>query len=95
MKLDPSSFARAVAVVSAVLAALCSVIFAVAPQAAFRFVAWAYHSDFSGMARPVTVGGACVGLMVTASVAGGAAWLVASLYNRLASGSGPARPERP
>ena len=78
---------RAVAVaqtfVGAVLFLVCSLAVALFPDAAAKFTGFAFHTDLSGVARPISFGGFLVGLIVFSLGFGLVSALAAGVYNSL------------
>lgn len=78
---------RAVAVgqtfVGAVLFLVCSLLVALFPEATAKFTGFAFHTDLSGIARPVSFGGFLVGLVVFSLGFGLVSALAAGVYNNL------------
>jgi hypothetical protein len=85
--LNSGAFATAQAVAAAALFIICSLLVAFLPDATVRFTQYAFHTNLSAAMSPVGVGGFCVGLLLVSVGWGLFAWLVASVYNRLASGA--------
>ena len=81
MKLNIKAVAIAEAAVAGILFILCRLIFTVAPETTLASTKYLFHTDWSGIAVPVTWGGFFLGFVVfTAFMAVvGAAW--AWLYN--------------
>lgn len=87
MKLNVKALAIAQGAVAGILFVLCRLVFTLAPDATLASMKYLFHTDWSGVALPVTWGGFFLGLVVWMVFAAlvGAAW--ASIYNRLASES--------
>ena len=84
MKLNIKAIAIAEAVVAGILFVLCRLLFALAPDTTLAAMKYLFHTDWTGIAVPVTWGGFFLGLVffmaLTAVV--GAVW--AWFYNRFA-----------
>ena len=84
MKLNVKAIAIAQGAVAGVLFVSCRLVFTLAPDATLGAVKYLFHTDWSGVAVPVTWRGFFLGLVVLMGFAAlvGAAWT--SIYNRLA-----------
>jgi hypothetical protein len=87
MKLNVKAVAIAQGAVAGILFVLCRLVFTLAPDGTLAAMKYLLHTDWSGVAVPVTWGGFFLGLVVFTVFAAlvGAAW--ASIYNRLAGES--------
>lgn len=78
---------RAVAVtqtvVGAILFLVCSLIVVLFPDAAAKFTAFAFHTDLTGVVRPLSFIGFVVGLFAFSLGFGMVSALAAGLYNNL------------
>ena len=84
MKLNVKAIAVAHAAVAGILFVLCRLLFTLAPDATLAGMKYLLHTDWTGIAVPVTWGGFFLGLVVWMVFAAlvGALW--AWLYNRIA-----------
>ena len=78
---------RAVAVtqtlIGAALFLVCSLLVFFFPKAAAQFIGFAFHTDLSGMARPISFVGFLVGLIIFSLGFGLVSALAAGVYNNL------------
>lgn len=83
MRLNVKAMAIAQGTVAGILFVLCRLVFTLAPESTLAAMKYLLHTDWSGVALPVTCGGFFLGLVVWMVFAAlvGAAW--ASVYNRL------------
>ena len=86
MRLNTRALALAAAAVTAVTFAICAFFVAVAPGTTSAFFSYVLHLDLTALARPLTWGSFCVGLLALTIVAGAVAGLLGWLYNALAHG---------
>jgi len=84
MKLNVWAFARAAAIVTAVVFTICAFFVAVAPEASVAFFGYLFHIELTALTRPITWGSFFAGLLGSGLgmflFAGAVAWL----YNRIA-----------
>ena len=83
MKLNIRAFTIAQTVVAAILFTVCSFFVGFLPDATLSFTRYAFHTDLSGIMRPLNVGGFIVGLLVTSFGWGLLSLIMASVYNGL------------
>jgi hypothetical protein len=83
MKLNIRAFAIAQTVVAAILFIVCSFFVGFLPDATMSFTRYAFHTDLSGIMRPLSFGGFIVGLLVTSLGWGLLSLIMASVYNSL------------
>lgn len=78
---------RAVAVtqtfIGATLFLFCSLLVFFFPKAAAKFTGFAFHTDLSGMTRPITFEGFIIGLLVFSLGFGLVSALASGMYNNL------------
>ena len=87
MKLNIKAIAIAHGAVAGILFVLCRLVFTLAPDGSLAAMKYLFHTDWSGVAVPMTWGGFSLGLVLFGLFAAlvGAVW--ASIYNWLASES--------
>ena len=83
MKLNIRAFTIAQTVVAAILFTVCSFFVGFLPDATLNFTRYAFHTDLSGIMRPLSFGGFIVGLLVASLGWGLLSLIVASVYNGL------------
>ena len=91
MRLDIRSFALAAGTTAALLFVICSLAVWLDPIATTAFAGAIIHADLSGLARPLTLGTFCLGLVVWTIGTGAAFGFAGWVYNRLAIRSGTLR----
>lgn len=82
-RLNVRAVGVAQAFVGAVLFLLCSLLVVFFPEATAKFTGFAFHTDLSGVARPLSLGGFLVGLIVFSLGFGLVSALAAGVYNNL------------
>lgn len=83
MKLDVRAYAIAQAIAAAILFIVCAFFVGFLPDASLKFTKYAFHTDLSGIMRPLDFGGFIVGLLVFSVGFGLLSLAAASIYNRL------------
>ena len=83
MKLNIRAFTIAQTVVASILFTVCSFFVGFLPDATLSFTRYAFHTDLSGIMRPLSFGGFIVGLLVTSFGWGLLSLIMASIYNGL------------
>lgn len=83
MKLDAVKFGYAVAIVSAISWAICSLFVMLIPGRMMMMRGDMMHENMAGAGWTLTVTGFLIGLVVWSLVAGVFAWAIAAVYNRL------------
>ena len=81
MKLNIKAFACAQTVAAAILFVVCSFFVGFLPDQTLSFSRYAFHTDLSGIMRPLSIGGFIVGLLVTSLGWGLLSLIMASIYN--------------
>ena len=81
MKLNIKAYATAHAITAAILFAVCSSFVGFLPDQTLSFTRYAFHTDLSGVMRPLSLGGFIVGLLVTSLGWGLLSLIMASIYN--------------
>jgi hypothetical protein len=81
MKLNIRAFACAQTVAAAILFAVCSFFVGFFPDQTLSFSRYAFHTDLSGIMRPLSIGGFIVGLLVTSLGWGLLSLITAGIYN--------------
>ena len=81
MKLNIKAYATAHAITAAILFAVCSFFVGFLPDQTLSFTRYAFHTDLSGVMRPLSIGGFIVGLLVTSLGWGLLSLIMASIYN--------------
>ena len=83
MKIDPTKFALAAAIVFAVFWVVCSVLVVTMPIGMMRMSGHMVHADLGQIAWHLGWAGFIYGLVAWSAIAGATAWAIAALYNRL------------
>jgi len=83
MKLNIRAFTIAQTAVAAILFTVCSFFVGFFPDATMSFTKYAFHTDLSGIMRPLSFGGFIVGLLVASLGWGLLSLIMASVYNGL------------
>ena len=81
MKLNIKAYATAHAITAAILFVVCSFFVGFLPDPTLSFTRYAFHTDLSGIMRPLGIGGFIVGLLVTSLGWGLLSLVMASTYN--------------
>jgi nitrate reductase gamma subunit len=81
MKLNIKAYATAQAVTAAILFAVCSFFVGFLPDPTLSFTRYAFHTDLSGIMRPLSIGGFIVGLLVISLGWGLLSLIMARIYN--------------
>jgi len=81
MKLNLKAYATAHAITAAILFAVCSFFVGFLPDQTLNFTRYAFHTDLSGIMRPLSIGGFIVGLLVTSLGWGLLSLIMAGIYN--------------
>ena len=89
MKLTIRAFVIAQTVVAAILFIVCSFFVGFAPDATIHFTRYAFHTDLSGIMRPLSVSGFVVGLLIVSIGWGLLSLIMASVYNGLTKNAAP------
>lgn len=87
MKLNTGAFAVAQAVAAAFLFLVCGIFVGFFPEASVNFTKFAFHTDLSGIMRPLNISGFIVGLLVISIGFGLLSFVAAGVYDRLAQSS--------
>ena len=85
MKLSANSLAAAVAVAFALIWTACSLAVLAFPSVIAVMTEHMIHADLTGFHWTMTWGGYLIGLISWSVWAGAAAWLAATVYNRIAT----------
>ena len=81
MKLNIKAYATAHTITAAILFAICSFFVGFLPDQTLSFTRYAFHTDLSGIMRPLSIGGFIVGLLVASLGWGLLALIMAGIYN--------------
>lgn len=81
MKLNIKAYATAHTVTAAILFAVCSFFVGFLPDQTLSFTRYAFHTDLSGIMRPLSIGGFILGLLVASFGWGLLSLIMASIYN--------------
>lgn len=84
MKLNVINLAKAVAIATAIIWLVCSLLVGLAPSPMMMWSGYMFHADFSGHAFNMGFGGLIGGLLLWPLLLGSLAALSAYLYNRMA-----------
>ena len=84
MKLNVKAIAIAEAVVAGILFVLCRLAFTLAPDTTLAAMRYLFHTDWTGIAVPVTWGGFSLGLVVFMGFSGVGGGVGAWFYNGFA-----------
>lgn len=88
MKLNPTALGFSLAIATAILWTVCSLIVTVVPGFAMDMTGHMMHANLGTMAWTMTVPGFVIGLVIWSVAACVTGWLIASCYNRLAATEG-------
>jgi len=83
MQLNIKAYATAHTVTAAILFAVCSFFVRYWPDQTLSFTRYAFHTDLSGIMRPLSIGGFIVGLLVASLGWGLLSLIMAGIYNSL------------
>lgn len=83
-KLSAKRVSLSLAAVSGIISIVCGLLIAIAPQATVKLFGAIFHGiDISGIAKPITFGGAILGTVEVIIIALIAGWLFAVIYNKI------------
>lgn len=84
MRLSARSLGLAGAATAAIVFSICSLFVALIPRGTSQAFSYVLHLDLTGLARAITWGSYCVGVVTISAGVGLMMALVARLYNQLA-----------
>lgn len=88
MRLNATSLGLAGAATAAIVFSICSLFVALVPRGTSQVFSYVLHLDLTGLARAITWGSYCAGVVTISVGVGLMLWLVARLYNQFARGPG-------
>ena len=87
MPLNARSLGLGAAVTAAIIYTVCSLFVALFPSGTSTAFSYVFHLDFTAIARPITWGSYCVGVVSIAIAIGVMIALAAAFYNRFTGDS--------
>ncbi len=88
MKFNPTALAFSLAITTAILWTICSLIVAIVPGFAMDMTGHMMHSDLGAITWTMTITGFVIGLAIWSVSALVTGWLIATCYNRFAPTKG-------